>query len=69
MVSVAPVVAQVVDVEGTVVVPLVEVLEATVTVVQYVVGAVTVVVAIVWLERQDVPEVVVAVDVLLSVKL
>jgi len=69
LVSVAPVVAQVVDVEGTVVVPLVEVLEATVTVVQYVVGAVTVVVAIVWLERQDVPEVVVAVDVLLSVKL
>jgi len=60
---------QVVDVEVTVVLPLVVVLVYVVNVVQEVEGETIVVVEYVTLGRQDVPEVVVVVDILVTVVL
>ena len=63
LVVVAAAVVQVVDVEGTIVVPLLRVCEYVVIVVEVVEGETIVVVYHTILERQDVPEVVVVVDV------
>ena len=57
------------DVEGTIVVPLVRVLVYVVVVVQEVEGETIVVVYHVTLERQDVPDIVVVVDILVIVLL
>ncbi|MGA2238403.1 MAG: hypothetical protein ABSG74_04255 [Candidatus Bathyarchaeia archaeon] len=69
LVVVKAAVVQVVDVEGTNVVPLVRVCEYVVIVVEVVVGETIVVVCHTILERQVVPEVVVVVDVAFVVML